>query len=148
MNIPLNPRNPWLIIRVLRALRGKTAKKTEQLPRYDTKLTKNMQDKANLEIDPMVVTKVLTKNYDKKTLGAHGKNKAKTKPNKANSKPILCETNPIQTQFHHQKPLPIFFNFPPIFQFLSTHREPDFFYLLLFPAIKILYTASYSVSID
>jgi hypothetical protein len=44
-----------------------------------------MQNEPNLEIDPMTVTKVLTTDYDRRTLGARGKNK----PN----------SNPIQTQF-------------------------------------------------
>ena len=39
-----------------------------------------MQNKANLKIDPMVVTKVLTNDYNKRTLGIRGKNKPKTKP--------------------------------------------------------------------
>ena len=36
-----------------------------------------MQNKANLKIDPMNVTKVLTTDYDKRTLGIRGKNKPK-----------------------------------------------------------------------
>jgi hypothetical protein len=50
----------------------------------DTKLYKNMQNKANWKMTQMFVTKVLTSDYDSWTLSARGKNKAKTKPNKAN----------------------------------------------------------------
>jgi hypothetical protein len=46
----------------------------------DTKLYKNMQNKANWKIDPMNITKVLTTDYNSWTLGIRGKNKAKTKP--------------------------------------------------------------------
>jgi hypothetical protein len=46
----------------------------------DTKLYKNMQNKANWKMTQMFVTKVLTNNYNSWTLSARGKNKAKTKP--------------------------------------------------------------------
>ena len=42
-----------------------------------------MQNKANWKIDPMTITNVLTRYYNSWTLGIRGKNKAKTKPNKA-----------------------------------------------------------------
>ena len=51
-----------------------------------------MQNKPNLLDAQMNVTKVLTRDYEKKTLGEHGKNKP-------NSKPIKPKTNPKQTQF-------------------------------------------------
>ncbi len=43
-----------------------------------------MQNKANWKIDPMTITKVLTTDYSSWTLSIRGKNKPKTKPNKAN----------------------------------------------------------------
>ena len=43
-----------------------------------------LQNKPNLEIDPMVVTKVLTTDYDKRSLGGRGKNKPNSNPNKPN----------------------------------------------------------------
>jgi hypothetical protein len=46
----------------------------------DTKLYKIMQNKANLKIDLMSVTKVLTRYYSSWTLSFRGKNKPKTKP--------------------------------------------------------------------
>ena len=48
-----------------------------------------MQNEPNLEIDPMNITKVLTTDYDKRTLGIRGKNEPKT--------------NPIQTQFYAKR---------------------------------------------
>jgi len=42
-----------------------------------------MQNKAKLPKSQMNISEVLTKNYEKKTLGEHGKNKPKTNPNKA-----------------------------------------------------------------
>ena len=74
----------------------------------------------------MNVNKVLTKDYEKKTLGEHGKNEPKTNPNEPNFKKAkmnvsyyitkgyenksnwaICEnkpnSNPIQTQFQRQK---------------------------------------------
>ncbi len=50
----------------------------------DTKLYKNMQNKANWKIDPMTITKALTRYYNRMDTWCRGKNKAKTKPNKAN----------------------------------------------------------------
>ena len=72
----------------------------------------------------MNVNKVLTRKYEKKTLGGRGKNKANSKPNKANllnaqmnvnkvltknygnnSNWTLGENEPNQTQFQRQKML-------------------------------------------
>jgi len=39
-----------------------------------------MQNKANWKIDPMTITKVLTRYYSSWTLSARGKNKPKTNP--------------------------------------------------------------------
>jgi hypothetical protein len=46
-----------------------------------------MQNKANWKIDPMTVTNELTRYYNRMDTWCRGKNKAKTKPNKAN---LLC----------------------------------------------------------
>ncbi len=46
--------------------------------------TLNIPNKANWKIDPMTITKVLTTDYNRKDTWCRGKNKAKTKPNKAN----------------------------------------------------------------
>jgi len=58
-----------------------------------------MQNKPNLLNDQMNVNKVLTKDYENKTLGGCGKNKPNSNPNKANTNPIKAKTNPIQTQY-------------------------------------------------
>ena len=47
-----------------------------------------MQNKANFRKSQMNVNKVLTRDYEKRTLGERGKNKANSKPIKANTKPI------------------------------------------------------------
>ena len=43
-----------------------------------------MQNEPNWKIDPMTVTKALTTDYDKRTLGIRGKNEPKTNPNEPN----------------------------------------------------------------
>jgi hypothetical protein len=43
-----------------------------------------MQNEPNFRNSQMNVNKVLTKDYEKKTLGEHGKNEPKTNPIKAN----------------------------------------------------------------
>jgi len=45
-----------------------------------------MQNKANFRKSQMNVNKVLTKDYDKRTLAERGKNKAKQTQTKPNSK--------------------------------------------------------------
>jgi hypothetical protein len=49
-----------------------------------TNLTKNMQNEPNLRNAQMIVTKALTWDYDKRTLGQRGKNEPKTNPNEPN----------------------------------------------------------------
>jgi len=61
------------------------------------KSTLFMQNKPNFWKSQMNVNKVLTRDYEKKTLGEHGKNKP-------NSNPIQTQTNPIQTQFAGRPP--------------------------------------------
>ena len=57
-----------------------------------------MQNKANFRKSQMNVNKVLTRDYEKKTLGERGKNKPNTNPiqtqYKANSKPIQTQYKP------------------------------------------------------
>ena len=67
-----------------------------------------MQNEPNLPKDQMNVNKVLTKDYDKKTLGEHGKNEPKTNPIKANTNPIKANIMPKQTQYEpNQSQFPI-----------------------------------------
>jgi hypothetical protein len=47
----------------------------------------------------MNVNKVLTKDYEKRTLGERGKNKPNSNPIKANTKPIKASKMPKQTQY-------------------------------------------------
>jgi len=42
----------------------------------------------------MNVNKVLTRDYEKKTLSERGKNKAKTKPKQSQTNPNKAKTNP------------------------------------------------------
>ena len=66
-----------------------------------------MQNKANLPDAQMNVTKVLTKDYENKSLCRRGENKPNTKPIQTQSKPISpphaakqTQYKPKQTQFH------------------------------------------------
>ncbi len=69
-----------------------------------------MQNKPNFRKSQMNVNKVLTKDYEKRTLGERGKNKpnsnpiqSQSKPIKANKMPKQTQYKPKQTQFQRQK---------------------------------------------
>ncbi|MBW8039117.1 MAG: hypothetical protein FVQ85_03865 [Planctomycetes bacterium] len=72
-------------------------------------ITLIMQNEPNFQKSQMNINKVLTRDYENKTLGEHGKNEPKTNPIKANSNPISPAhkttydiphtTYEIQTQF-------------------------------------------------
>ena len=66
------------------------------LSKYFQKTLK-IPNKANLEIDPMSVTKVLTSDYNRRTLGVVGK----TKPIQSQSKPN--EPTPTAEQLSLEK---------------------------------------------
>ena len=57
-----------------------------------------MQNEPNFRKSQMNVNKVLTKDYEKRTLGGHGKNEPKTNPIRTQSKPIKANKMPKQTQ--------------------------------------------------
>ena len=57
-----------------------------------------MQNKANFRKTQMNVTKVLTREYEKRTLGERGKNKPKTNPIKANFKKTEMNVNKVLTK--------------------------------------------------
>ncbi len=57
-----------------------------------------MQNEPNFRKSQMNVNKVLTKDYEKRTLGERGKNKPNSNPIKANTKPIKANKIPKQTQ--------------------------------------------------
>ncbi len=54
-----------------------------------------MQNKANFPDDQMNVTSIMTTDYENKTPGESEKNKANSKPNKANFPTPVGQTNPI-----------------------------------------------------
>ena len=64
-----------------------------------------MQNKANLLDDQMNVNKVLTKDYENKTLGGCGKNKPNSKPNKANFRIAKMSINKVLTKDYENEPL-------------------------------------------
>ena len=57
-------------------------------------------NKPNFRKSQMNVNKVLTKDYEKKTLGQHGKNKPNSNPIQTQSKPIQTQNKPKQTQLY------------------------------------------------
>ena len=60
-----------------------------------------MQNEPNFRKSQMNVTDLLTRDYEKKTLGEHGKNEPKTNPNEPNQSqlnPIKPNIMPKQTQ--------------------------------------------------
>jgi hypothetical protein len=58
-----------------------------------------MQNKPNFLESQMNVNAVITKDYEKRTLGERGKNKPNSKPIKANKMPKQTQYKPNQTQF-------------------------------------------------
>jgi len=58
-----------------------------------------MQNEPNFRKSQMFVNKVLTKDYDKRTLGERGKNEPNSNPIKANSNPIKANKMQKQTQY-------------------------------------------------
>ena len=98
---PRNLRNPWLIndLRACKALYICRVSSTGIESSLQIRLF--MQNKANFRKSQMNVNKVLTKDYEKRTLGQRGKTKpikANQSQFKANSKPIKANKMPKQTQ--------------------------------------------------
>ena len=99
---PRNLRNPWLIndLRVCKALYICRDSSTDIESSLQIRLF--MQNKANFRKSQMNVNNVLTMDYENKTLSGRGKNKANSKPIKANLsqfKPIKCQNKPKQSQY-------------------------------------------------
>ena len=61
-----------------------------------------LQNKANFRKSRMNVNKVLTRDYENKTLGESGKNKPKTNPIRTQTNPIKANKMPKQSQFQSQ----------------------------------------------
>jgi len=95
LKIPFNQRNPWLIndLRLFKALYNCRDTFTDVMSPLQIKLF--MQNKAKFRKSQMNVNKVLTKDYEKKTLSEHGKNKPNSNPIQTQSKPIQTQTKPI-----------------------------------------------------
>jgi len=83
--------NPWLI----NDLRSTKV--------YVRKNNKNMQNKAKFRKSQMYVNKVLTKDYEKKTLGERGKKQSQTNPNKAKFKKAKMNVTSIITKGYENK---------------------------------------------
>jgi len=58
-----------------------------------------MQNKPNFQKAQMNVSRVSTRDYDKWTLGEHGKNKPNSNPIQTQSNPIKANKMPKQTQY-------------------------------------------------
>jgi hypothetical protein len=58
-----------------------------------------MQNEPKFRKSQMNVNKVLTKDYEKRTLGQRGKNEPKTNPNEPKTNPIKANKMPKQTQY-------------------------------------------------
>jgi len=70
-----------------------------------------MQNKPNFRKSQMNVNKVLTKDYENKTLGERGKNKPNSNPIKPKTNPKQTQYEPNQTQFpKSQNVLKLLFN--------------------------------------
>ncbi len=93
---PHNLRNQRLIndLRACKSLYNRKDTFTDVMSALQIRLF--MQNKPNFRKSQMNVTKVLTKDYEKRTLGERGKNKPNSNPIQTQYKP---NTNPIQTQF-------------------------------------------------
>jgi len=58
-----------------------------------------LKNKPNFQKDQMNVSRVSTKDYEKRTLGQRGKNKANSNPIQTQSNPIKANKMPKQTQY-------------------------------------------------
>ena len=81
--------------------------------KLDLSCLKTVQNKPNLKIDHMFVTKVLTSDYDKRTLGGRGKNKPNSNPIKPNQKkPKMNINNVLTRRYENSRLLPLAQNKP------------------------------------
>ena len=85
------PFNPWLI---------KDLRSTKV---YVRKNNLFMENKANFQKVKLNVNEVLTKDYENKTLGEHGKNEPKTNPIRTQLVAAKPLAKPDQSQFQRQK---------------------------------------------
>ncbi len=73
------------------------------LVKMSLQISSFMQNKANFRKSQMNVTKVLTKDYENKTLGEYGKKQSQTKPNKAKFKKAKMNVTSILTVGYENK---------------------------------------------
>jgi hypothetical protein len=65
-----------------------------------------MQNKANFRKSQMNINNVLTKDYDKRTLGQHGKKQSQTNPNKAKFKKAKMNvTSTLTVGYENKSPI-------------------------------------------
>jgi len=85
---PLNQRNPRLIndLREYKSLYNCREIFTDVMSALQIRLF--MQNEPNFRKSQMNVNKVLTRDYEKRTLGQHGKNEPKTNPKRTQTNPI------------------------------------------------------------
>ena len=99
----INPCNPWLIkdLRENKALYNCRETFTDVMSALQIKLF--LQNKPNFRKSQMNINKVLTRVYEKKTLGQHGKNEPNSNPIqtqfKANQTQYKANTNPNKPNF-------------------------------------------------
>jgi len=100
---PCNPRNPWLIndLRVCKELYKCRETFTGVMSALQIKLF--MQNKANFRKSQMNINKVLTKDYENKTLGERGKKQSQTNPNEPKSKKAKMNVTSIFSVAYENK---------------------------------------------
>ena len=69
------------------------------------KLYQIMQNKPNFQKVKLNVNKVLTEDYEKRTLGQRGKNKPNSNPIKANLLNAQMNVNSVKTKDYENQPL-------------------------------------------
>jgi len=91
---PRNLRNPWLIndLRACKALYNCRDTPTNVMDSLQISLF--MQNEPNFRKSQMNVSIFTQKDYEKRTLGEHGKNEPKTNPIKANKMPKQTQNKP------------------------------------------------------
>ncbi len=97
-------RNPWLIndLRIYKMLYNCRDTSTNVMSALQIKLF--MQNEPKFRKSQMNVNKVLTKDYEKRTLGQHGKNEPKTNPNEPKFKKAKMNVTTYITKDYENKP--------------------------------------------
>ncbi len=103
ISVAKNPFNPRLIndLRLCQALYNCKETFTDVMSPLQIRLF--MQNKAKFRKSQMAVNKVLTRDYEKRTLGERGKKQSQTKPNKAKFKKAKMNVTSILTVGYENK---------------------------------------------